>query len=237
MYDLSDRFPQLYSRGGHCEVRGVFSFSPLACYVYDWENRFLRLPLNGDRSILRLVLHCFSSMLVGVRLWKSISPVAVEWRSDSFAAVCSLFCSMLVGVWLWKSIFPVAVEWRSGSFVAVCSLFCSMLVGVRLWTSIFQVAARVEILFFAAVCSPFCSLLVGVCDSYYSLFKLPLPRSKTPKWGCVMCFLFCCLCCPTCTTDFPIVTLVYGWFCVIFPVIPGSVLLLRPVKLFFQVLE
>ena len=85
-------------------------FLRLLVYLYDWENRFLRLPLNGGQSILRLVLHCFSSMLVDVQLGKLISPVAVEWRSVSFAAVCSLFCSMLVDVRLRTSISQVATR-------------------------------------------------------------------------------------------------------------------------------
>ena len=85
-------------------------FLRLLVYLYDWENRFLQLPLNGGQSVLWLVLHCFSSILVDVRLRKSISPVAVEWGSVSFAAVCSLFCSMLVDVRLRKSIFQVAAR-------------------------------------------------------------------------------------------------------------------------------
>ena len=80
-------------------------FLRLLVYLYDWENRFLQLPLSGGQSILRLVLPCFSSMLVNVRLGKSISPVAIEWRSVSFAAVCSPFCGMLVDVRLRTSVF------------------------------------------------------------------------------------------------------------------------------------
>ena len=98
MYDPNNRFLRLYRCGGHCDTRGVFLLSSLACLLYDWENRFLPLPLNGGQSYLQLVLHCFSSLLVDVRLRKSISQVAVAQRSVSFAAVCSLFCSMLFDV-------------------------------------------------------------------------------------------------------------------------------------------
>ena len=62
------------------------SFTVLtACLLmYDWGNQFLRLPLNGGQSSLWLVIHCFSSLLVGVRLRKLISPVAVKRRSVFF---------------------------------------------------------------------------------------------------------------------------------------------------------
>ena len=110
MYDPNDRFLRLYCCGGHCDVRGVFTLSLLACLLYNWKNQFLRLLLNGGQSILWLVLHCFSSMFVDVRLGKSISQVAVEWRSVSFAAICSLFCSMLVPVRLKELIFRIDVR-------------------------------------------------------------------------------------------------------------------------------
>ena len=88
---------------------GWFFAALVACLlVYDWENRFLQLPLDGGQSLLRLALHCFSSMLVGVRLGKLVFWVAACVYSAFFAASCSRFCSMLVGVRLKKLIFRVA---------------------------------------------------------------------------------------------------------------------------------
>ena len=90
MYDLNDQFFQFYCCGGHCGARGVLLLWYTACLSYDWENQFFWLPLNGGQSSLQLVLHCFSSLLVGVRLRNSISPVAVKRRSVLLADGSSL---------------------------------------------------------------------------------------------------------------------------------------------------
>ena len=68
------------------------------------------MPLNGGQSSSRLGFHCFSSLLVGVRLRKSISPVAVERRSVLLVDGYSPSPSMLFSVRLRKLIFPVAVS-------------------------------------------------------------------------------------------------------------------------------
>ena len=108
----------------HCSARGVCSLWCAACLTTTEKTDFSSCRYVEVSLLRGWVFTAFSSLLVGVRLRKSISPVAVERRSVSFAAgVFTALVACLLMYDLRKSIFPVAVEWRSISSTAGYSPF------------------------------------------------------------------------------------------------------------------
>ena len=156
------KVPCLFTIRSLATVATGFSSRLVWCpraFVSNEYLNLLRYPyVRSERSISQVVLlwrsrwcawcfHPFIACLSIVWLGKSISLVAVECRSVSIAAICSLFCSILVAVRLRKSISPVVVEWRSVYLRLVLHCFSGLLVVVRLGESVFRVSVRVNILF------------------------------------------------------------------------------------------